>query len=100
MLYQLSVYALSRSGSDRQAIILYPTLAGGAIDQTIVLNEPVEGTERARIILRPVKLLELERLVSASPSGERGRQCTTLAKRLIFGRDDASEDFRRGSVLC
>ena len=100
MLYQLSVYALSRSGSDRQAVILYPTLAGGAIDQTIVLNEPVEGTERARIILRPVKLLELERLVSASPSVERGRQCTALAKRLIFGRDDASEDFRRGSVLC
>ena len=38
MLYQLGMYALSRSGPDRQAVILYPTLEAGAIDQTIVLE--------------------------------------------------------------
>ena len=71
MLYQLGMYALSRRGPDQQALILYPTLEGGAIDQTIVLNEPVDGTEEARIVLRPVELLELEGLVSASPSANR-----------------------------
>ena len=98
MLYQLAIYALSRSGPNRQAVILYPTLAGSAVDQTIVLNEPVEGAEIARIVLRPVDLLELEGLVSASPSIQRERQCTCLAKRLVFGRGDASEDDHRAGV--
>ena len=98
MLYQLAMYALSRSGPDRQAVILYPTLTGDAIDQTIVLNEPVDGAEKARIVLRPVELLELERLVSVPASVKRERQCAALAKRLVFGRDDATEDYRRGSV--
>ena len=87
MLYQLAVYALSRSGDYRQAVILYPTLAGGAIDQTIVLKEPVEGAEKARIVLRPVELLELEGHVSAPPSVERRRRRAALAKRLVFGLD-------------
>ena len=98
MLYQLAIYALSRSDPDRQAVVLYPTLTSGAVDQTIVLNEPVEGAEKARIVLRPVELLELERLVSASPSVQRERQCAALAKRLVFGRSDASEDDSRASV--
>ena len=90
MLYQLGMYALSRSGPDRQAVILYPTLEGGAVDQTIVLNEPVGGAERARIVLRPVDLLELERLVSASPSVNRGRECALVARRLAFGCETLS----------
>lgn len=89
MLYQLAMYALSRSGSDRHAVILYPTLASDAVDQTIVLTEPVGGTEIARIVLRPVELLRLEGLVSAAPSVRRERQCADLAKRLAFGRGDA-----------
>lgn len=98
MLYQLAVYALSRSGNDPEAVILYPTLAGGAIDQVIVLNEPVEGAEKARIVLRPVELLELEGLVSAPPSVERDRRRAELAKRLIFGREERDQVDRRGSV--
>ena len=87
MLYQLGMYALSRSDPDRQAVILYPTLEAGAIDQTIVLNEPVGGAERARIVLRPVELLHLERLVSDSPTVNRDRKCAGLARRLVFGRE-------------
>ena len=98
MLYQLAIYALSRSDPDRQAVILYPTLTSGAVDQTIVLNEPVGGAEKARIVLRPVELLELARLVGASPSVQRERQCAALAKRLVFGRGDASENDSRASV--
>ena len=99
MLYQLATYALSRDGSDRQAVILYPTLATDAIDQTIVLNEPVDGAEKARIVLRPVELLELEKLVTASPSIIKKKQCAALAKRVVFGRDVRSED-RRAEGLC
>ena len=87
MLYQLGMYALSDSGSERKATILYPTLEGNADDQIIVMNEPVDGTEKARIVLRPVKLLELERLVVASPSVNRDRECAKLARRLAFGRE-------------
>ena len=99
MLYQLAIYALSRVGPDRQAVILYPTLAGGAVDQTIVLNEPVVGTERAQIVLRPVQLLEMEGLVSARPSRRRERQCTLLAKRLVFGRSDVSKHYGRTATI-
>lgn len=90
MLYQLGMYALSRNGPDRQAVILYPTLEGGAIDQTIIMNEPVDGTEKARIVLRPVKLLELEGLVSAWASPNRARECAALARRLALGHEMAA----------
>lgn len=65
MLYQLALYALAQSGIDRKAVILYPTLATNASDQTIHVREPVTGTTQARVILRPVKLLELEELLRA-----------------------------------
>lgn len=65
MFYQLALYALGQSGSERKAVILYPTLATNASDQAIHLCEPVTGTSQARVILRPVKLLELENLLRA-----------------------------------
>ena len=89
MLYQLTIYALGYNGSDRLAVILYPTLEGRAVDQTIVLKDPVHGAERARIVLRPVDLLKLERLVSAPSSSTRGQRCVAMARRLVFGGDDA-----------
>jgi 5-methylcytosine-specific restriction enzyme subunit McrC len=85
MLYQLALYALGRGGSDRRAVILYPTLETSATDQTIVLKEPVRGLEQARIVLRPVKLLELEGLLGTPLGVERVRRCTDLASRLVFG---------------
>lgn len=99
MLYQLGMYALSRSGPNRQATILYPTLESGAIDQTIVLNEPVDGTQQARIVLRPVELLELERLVGAPLSANRDRKCADLAKRLAFGRETIGGVNGGGTIL-
>ena len=85
MLYQLAMYALGHSGSDRRAVILYPTLEGGTVEQVIALNDPVHGTEQARIVLRPVDLLKLEELISAPPGVSRERRCTALAERLAFG---------------
>ena len=90
MLYQLAIYALSRSGPNRQAVILYPTLAVTARDRTILMREPVRGAEQAQIVLRPVELLELESLVGGRPSVARERQCAAFAERLVFGLDAES----------
>ena len=91
MLYQLAMYALGHHGSHRQAVILYPTLENSAIDQTIVLREPVHATEQARIVLRPVALLELKELIDAPSGVKRERLCAAMAGRLVFGRNDATE---------
>ena len=92
MLYQLSMYALGGSGSNRQAVILYPTLEAGTVDQTILLKDPVHGAEQARIVLRPVELLELKRLISAPSGVMRERRCAAMAKRLVFGGDNSTRE--------
>ena len=87
MLYQLAMYALGQGSSNHQAVILYPTLESVAVDQTIVLKEPLDGEQKARIVLRPVKLLELERLISATDGVKRERRCIAMARRLVFGHE-------------
>jgi 5-methylcytosine-specific restriction enzyme subunit McrC len=67
MLYQLALYALGRTGEQASAI-LYPTMEATAREQTIVIQEPVRGGERARVTLRPVNLLKLDRLLRAGPA--------------------------------
>jgi 5-methylcytosine-specific restriction enzyme subunit McrC len=74
MLCQLALYALGHGGAERIAVILYPTLDAGATDQTVVLKEPVRGSEMARIVLRPVKLLELEELLRTPHGSEYDRR--------------------------
>ena len=91
MLYQLAMYALGHGGSNPQAIILYPTLESNAIDQVIVLRDPVHGCEQAQIVLRPVALLELNKHIYAPYGVERERRCRAMAARLAFGCSDATE---------
>jgi len=91
MLYQLAMYALGHSGSDRRAVILYPTLEGGMVEQAIALNDPVHEAEQARIVLRPVDLLKLEELISTPSGVRRERRCAALARRLAFGDDGSVE---------
>lgn len=87
MLYQLAMYALGQGSSNHQAVILYPTLEGVAVDQTIVLKEPLDGEEKARIVLRPVKLLELERLIRSTAGVKRERRSAAMARRFVFGHE-------------
>jgi 5-methylcytosine-specific restriction enzyme subunit McrC len=63
MLYQLAIYALSKSTGAPRSTILYPTLDADAVDQTVLLKDPALGHKRAEIMLRPVNLLELETLI-------------------------------------
>jgi 5-methylcytosine-specific restriction enzyme subunit McrC len=84
MLYQLAIYALSQPPG-AEACILYPTVAADAREARIELRDPVRGGGRGQVVLRPVKLLELERLVAAGPQREAERARRDFAARLAFG---------------
>lgn len=77
MLYQLAIYALSQ-GERRAATILYPTTSPAAKEQVIDIREPLAGSARGAVILRPVQLPKLASAVSTiGMAGERHR--TALA---------------------
>jgi len=88
MLYQLALYALGQNVPMRRATILYPTIERSAREQAIVIQEPVGGLQQAEVVLRPVKLLELNELLR-----DRGTQASerrgAFAARLALG--DAQE---------
>jgi 5-methylcytosine-specific restriction enzyme subunit McrC len=86
MLYQLALYALGRSGKDRAAVILYPTIMADASEQVIRLREPVSGVSQAQVILRPVNLLKLETLLRAKDWIIEKRKIA-LAQHLAFGSE-------------
>lgn len=81
MLYQLALYALGRTG-ERTSAILYPTVGAAAREQTIVIQEPVRGGERARVTLRPVNLLRMDQLLRAGPAAQPQR--AELARELAL----------------
>jgi 5-methylcytosine-specific restriction enzyme subunit McrC len=87
-LYQLAIYALSQSeGMD--ATILYPTMETEAREARIVLNDPVYGTGRASIVLRPVHLLRLDQLIIGEKILKNERERIAFARWLAFGEDEA-----------
>jgi 5-methylcytosine-specific restriction enzyme subunit McrC len=88
MLYQLAIYALSQP-QGVEAVILYPTMQDEAQEARIVLSDPVYGTGRAHVVLRPVKLLYLEQLVINARTVRNEREQVALARRLAFGNDNS-----------
>jgi 5-methylcytosine-specific restriction enzyme subunit McrC len=84
MLYQLVMYALSHDSCDR-ATILYPTTAPEAREARIEVRFPLHGKERAYVILRPVRLLELEKLLSERGTAHNEKSRIELAEKLAFG---------------
>lgn len=84
MLYQLAIYALSQSGSV-DVIILYPTLQDDAEEARILINSPAGGGNSARVILRPVNLLCLEKLISLPKIAQAEREQADFAAQLVFG---------------
>ncbi len=86
MLYQLAIYGLSQpEGMD--ATILYPTMEAEAREARIVLHDPVYGTGRAHLVLRPVNLLRLEQLITAEGKIKNERERIAYARWLVFGND-------------
>jgi 5-methylcytosine-specific restriction enzyme subunit McrC len=86
MLYQLAIYALSKTTGTPRSTILYPTLANAAVDQVLRLKDPILGSKRAEIVLRPVNLLEMERLVRPRQGALAGRRRRQFAQTLVFGK--------------
>ncbi len=84
MLYQLALYALGQESGNRRATIIYPTLEEAARQQIVFVKDPLSGTLKAEIILRPVNLLKLDQLVrDKGVHAQRNR--IEFAKRLSFG---------------
>lgn len=84
MLYQLAMYALSQLGGV-DATILYPTLQSGLQEARITIHDPLRGTSRAVVVLRPVNLLFLADLVVGAPTAAQERARLSFAKQLVFG---------------
>jgi 5-methylcytosine-specific restriction enzyme subunit McrC len=99
MLYQLAIYALSKDTGIPRATILYPTLAGEAIDQIMLLKEPILGHRRAEITLRPVNLLKIEKLVRPHPGALIARQRQNFARALVFGGKSETQ-FKSLAILA
>ena len=90
-LYQLAIYALSQpEGMD--ATILYPTMEGQAREARLELCDPVYGTGRARVVLRPVNLIHLDQLITGERNVGAGltpalSSARSFARWLAFGED-------------
>jgi 5-methylcytosine-specific restriction enzyme subunit McrC len=83
MLYQLALYALGQESGSRRATIIYPTLDDSARQQIVFVNDPLRGTSKAEIILRPVNLLKLDQLL-LDKGVHAKRNKIDFAKRLAF----------------
>ena len=84
-LYQLAIYALSKNTGIPRATILYPTMTTDAVDQVVLLNDPIFGHKRAEITLRPVNLVKLEKLVRPRQGPIVARHRRQFARTLVFG---------------
>ena len=95
MLYQLAIYALCHSTTERSAAIIYPTLNAGAAEQSILVNDAVQGVGRAHVHLRPANLLLMEELLRARDGTEARRRRCQLARQLAFGPGSVDSDRAR-----
>ncbi len=89
MLYQLTIYALSRLGQGESAI-LYSTLHPEAKEAHINVLDPIHGDTDATVILRPVDMNLLASLVSPTPGHQKERERETFAHHLAFGDTKAT----------
>jgi len=87
MLYQMAIYALSQERSGGAAAILYPTYQTDAKEAWVDIREPVQGSHRGRVILRPVNLHLLEKMITEPMSSLRARESAEFASWLAFGND-------------
>jgi 5-methylcytosine-specific restriction enzyme subunit McrC len=85
MLYQLAIYALSKSAGAPRSTILYPTLTTSAVDQVVLFKDPVFGQKRAEVTLRPVNLVAMERLIRLRHGAVATRRRQQFAWALAFG---------------
>lgn len=86
MLYQLALYATSHAC--KTATILYPTTDARAQEARLNVRDPLSGSHRAQVQLRPVSLDQLVKLVCEKPTAAHQRLCREYARKLAFGNED------------
>ncbi len=69
------------------ATILYPTMEGQAREARIELHDPVYGTGRAHVVLRPVNLIRLDQLITGERKMKNEGERIAFARWLAFGED-------------
>lgn len=85
-LYQLAMYALSQTaGID--ATILYPTMDAEAREARITISDPMYGSNRAHVVLRPVDLFQLDQLIAGERNIKNERERLAFARWLAFGEE-------------
>lgn len=84
MLYQLALYAMGHESVDRRATIIYPTLDESAQEQVIIVKDPLRGTAKAQVILRPLNLYKLDELLLAKDVHAQ-RKRAEFTRQLVFG---------------
>ncbi len=83
-LYQLVIYAMSRD-SGGTAAILYPSMEALAKEACIQVSDPLYGTGRGQVILRPIDMGALGALVAPGSGVQRERRCRATARWMAFG---------------
>ena len=86
MLYQLCIYAMSQ-GENRTATILYPAIGEHAKEAKIEVRDPIYGSGKAQVVLRPLDLIDLDELVSGPQSRQNERNKIDFAYYLAFGKN-------------
>ena len=86
MLYQLCIYAMSQ-GENRTATILYPAIGEHAKEAKIEVRDPIYGSGKAQVVLRPLDLINLDELVSGPQNRQNERNKIDFAYYLAFGKN-------------
>jgi 5-methylcytosine-specific restriction enzyme subunit McrC len=86
MLYQLCIYAMSQ-GENRTATILYPAIGEHAKEAKIEVRDPIYGSGKAQVVLRPLDLINLDELVSGPQNRQNERNRIDFAHYLAFGKN-------------
>jgi 5-methylcytosine-specific restriction enzyme subunit McrC len=81
MLYQLALYAAAHEGGTSS--ILYPTESQEASEERLRIQNPEDGTLRATVAFRPVRLLELEQMITLPIFDSRPERRSRFAAALV-----------------
>ncbi len=81
MLYQLALYAAAHEGGISS--ILYPTENHEASEERLRIHRPEDGSLRATVALRPVRLQELEQMIKLPVTDSRAERRARFAAALV-----------------
>lgn len=87
MLYQVATYALSQP--EGRAAIVYPTLSSAAREVRIEVREPLSGSRKAEVALRPLRIDYLAELIQQGTSDAAWRRREDYARYIAFSAKTA-----------